>query len=244
MKDFTPGDLDIFAQIKAVYHIKGELSQELIEEYGCGAVLGEQFSPTYISSENNFASIAFSAPALLDAATNMMTQIEEQNLATVCTEETLEEAQVTPTTENVKQTIEEHEEITDETIEISNEDINEENIEIFTQTREEGKTMIDIQKTITTTQSTEIVLPDWIKNNARWWSSDQITNDDFSLGIAFMISEGHIKLPPTESVEQTSSEIPDWVKLNAGWWAEGAISDVEFVNGLQFLISNGIITVA
>ena len=59
-----------------------------------------------------------------------------------------------------------------------------------------------------------------------------------------MISNGYIKLPPTEVTTETSSEIPDWVKLNAGWWAEGAISDDEFVNGLQFLISNGIISVA
>ena len=42
---------------------------------------------------------------------------------------------------------------------------------------------------------TGVVLPDWIKNNAEWWSSDQITNDDFSLGIEFMINNGYIKLP-------------------------------------------------
>jgi len=87
-------------------------------------------------------------------------------------------------------------------------------------------------------------IPDWIKNNAGWWSSDQITNDDFSLGIEFMINEGFIKVPITEVSAQTSSEIPNWVKNNAGWWADGQISDDDFVNGLQFLISNGIIHVS
>ena len=90
----------------------------------------------------------------------------------------------------------------------------------------------------------EIVLPYWIKNNAEWWSTGQITNDDFSLGIEFMIKEGFIKVPMTEVSTEKSSDIPDWVKNNAGWWSEGMISDIDFVNGLQFLISNGIINVA
>ncbi len=173
MKDFTEGDFDIFGQIKAVYHIDGQLSQELIEEYGCGAVLGEQFSPTYVSSVNNFASVAFSTPALLNSATEIMTQIEEQNLATVCTEETLDEAQVSPTAENVKETIEKHEVIDDEAIEISNEEVTEENIEEIIE-----KIIRDEETETTKQKSAEIVLPNWIKNNAEWWASDLITNDD------------------------------------------------------------------
>jgi len=87
-------------------------------------------------------------------------------------------------------------------------------------------------------------IPDWIKNNAAWWSADQITDDDFSMGIEFMIKEGFIKIPTVEAASEKSDEIPSWVKNNAGWWSEGAISDTEFVNGLQFLISNGIIQVS
>ena len=90
----------------------------------------------------------------------------------------------------------------------------------------------------------EIVLPDWLKNNASWWSADEITDDDFFLGIEFLISEGFIVLPPNEVGSETSDEIPDWVKNNAGWWAEGQITDAEFINGLQFLISTGIISVS
>ncbi|MCZ6583258.1 MAG: hypothetical protein O6761_08860 [Thaumarchaeota archaeon] len=239
MKDFTEGDLDIFGQIKAVYHIDGQLSQELIEEYGCGAVLGEQFSPTYVSSVKNFASVAFSTPALLNSATEIMTQIEEQNLATVCTEETLDEAQVSPTAENVKETIEKHEVIDDESIEISNEEVTEENIEEIIE-----KIIRDEEIKITKQKSAEIVLPNWIKNNAEWWASDLITNDDFSTGIEYMIKEGIIKVPSTEVAGEASDEIPDWVKNNAEWWADDLISDEEYVNALQYLISVGIISVS
>ena len=62
-----PGDeLDIFGEINVVYHVQGQLSQDLVKQYGCGAVLAEQYSPTYVSSSNNFASAAYSTDGLLD----------------------------------------------------------------------------------------------------------------------------------------------------------------------------------
>jgi len=87
-------------------------------------------------------------------------------------------------------------------------------------------------------------IPDWIKNNAAWWAADQITDDDFSMGIEFMIKERFIIIPIVEVASEKSDEIPSWVKNNAAWWSEGVISDTEFINGLQFLISNGIIQVS
>jgi len=239
MKDFVEGDFDIFGKITAVYHMNGTLSQELIEEYGCGAILGEQYSPTYVSSENNFASVAFSNPGLLLASTEIMNQIEDQSLATGCTEQTIDEIQATTTADAVKETIEEHEIIEDETIEISNEDITEDNIEEIIE-----KIIKDEKIEITTPKSVTTVLPDWIKSNAEWWATDLISNDDFSSGIEYMIQEGIIKIPSTEIAGETSDEIPDWIKQNAGWWSEGLISDEEYVNALQYLISVGIISVA
>jgi len=86
-------------------------------------------------------------------------------------------------------------------------------------------------------------LPDWIKDNAGWWAEGLITDDDFSLGIGYLINEGIILVPQTEVESETTDEIPDWIKFNAGWWAEGIISDDEFINGIQYLISTGIISV-
>jgi len=233
-------NLEPLAQVIAIYHISGELSQELTEEYGCGAILAEQYSSTYVSSKTHFASVAFTSSPLVEAAANIMTQIENQTLATLCT---LTEAEINEgsTAENVKESVEEHEEIQDTAIELSIDVIEDKPIEEIIEQIEKEKEKIMIK---ITSETPKIVLPEWIKNNAEWWSTDQITNDDFSLGIAFMINEGFIKVPPTEAAAEKSSEIPDWVKNNAGWWSEGLISDDDFVNGLQFLISNGIINVA
>jgi len=112
---------------------------------------------------------------------------------------------------------------------------------------EEEFDVVDISSNATEAQNglvSEQHIPDWIKNNAAWWSADQITDDDFSMGIEFMIKERFIKIPIVETASEKSDEIPSWVKNNAGWWSEGVISDTEFINGLQFLISNGIIQVS
>ena len=43
------------------------------------------------------------------------------------------------------------------------------------------------------------IIPDWIKNTAKWWSEDQISETEFLNAIQFLIGEGIIKIP----VEQT-----------------------------------------
>ena len=91
--------------------------------------------------------------------------------------------------------------------------------------------------------SEEISIPDWVKNNAAWWSSGQIGDNDFAKGIEFMIKEGIIRVPVTSGQATGDSVIPDWVRNNAGWWSEGLISDKDFAGGLQYMIEHGIISV-
>ncbi len=87
-------------------------------------------------------------------------------------------------------------------------------------------------------------IPDWVRNNAGWWSNGAITNNDFASGIEFMIRENIIKIPTTSNVQSNENAIiPDWVRNNAGWWSEGLISDEDFTNGIQFLIQQGVIQV-
>jgi hypothetical protein len=89
----------------------------------------------------------------------------------------------------------------------------------------------------------EIKIPDWIKNNANWWSKDLIGDTEFVSGIQYLIKEGIMTIPETPSIQPTGEDIPGWIKNNAGWWAEGLIQDTEFVSGIQYLISNGIMHV-
>jgi len=85
-------------------------------------------------------------------------------------------------------------------------------------------------------------IPDWIKNNARWWSSNSITDEEFIDGIEHLIESEIISVSPSErsSFEQ---KIPDWVKNNAKWWADDLISEEDFVKSIQYLVTKGIIRI-
>ncbi|SVC88464.1 uncharacterized protein METZ01_LOCUS341318, partial [marine metagenome] len=90
----------------------------------------------------------------------------------------------------------------------------------------------------------QATIPDWIKSNAMWWASDHIPDSAFLQGIQFLIKEGIMVIPSTETSESSQSqEVPTWIKNTAGWWAEDKISEVEFVNAIEYLIKHGIITV-
>lgn len=92
-------------------------------------------------------------------------------------------------------------------------------------------------------ESQKISIPKWVKNNAQWWSENNIDDATFASGIEFMIKEKIISVPETQSQQNENAVIPDWVRNNAQWWANDQISDKDFASGLQFLIKSGIITV-
>ena len=99
---------------------------------------------------------------------------------------------------------------------------------------------VEVQPKITK----EISIPEWVRNNAGWWSSQQISDDDFAKGIEFLIKEEIIVVPTSDQDQGSKAAIiPNWVRNTAGWWSQGQISDLEFANALQFLIKNGIISV-
>ena len=95
-------------------------------------------------------------------------------------------------------------------------------------------------------------IPQWIKDNAGWWSGNQIDDRTFVLGIQYLIKENVINIPTTISYDLTIDEgngndelheIPLWIKNNAKWWSDGVISDLDFVAGLEHMIKNRIIIV-
>jgi len=88
----------------------------------------------------------------------------------------------------------------------------------------------------------ESTVPDWVKNTAGWWASEQIDDSAFLQGIQYLIKEGIMVIPPAETSESPESQqVPAWIKNNAGWWADGQIDDNSFVLGIQYLIKVGII---
>ena len=88
-----------------------------------------------------------------------------------------------------------------------------------------------------------VSIPDWIRNNAKWWAEGQIDDNTFVQGLQYLIKNHILNVPATEQQTSSSNEIPSWIKNNAGWWADGSIDDNSFVQGIQYMITNGIITV-
>jgi len=89
----------------------------------------------------------------------------------------------------------------------------------------------------------EISIPEWIRNNALWWSQEQIDDITFIQGIEYLIKNDVIVIPQTQQGTSESQEIPSWIRNNAAWWADGQIDDKTFVQGLEFLIQKGILRV-
>ena len=85
-------------------------------------------------------------------------------------------------------------------------------------------------------------IPDWIKNNAKWWSSDSISDEEFISGIEHLIEIGIISVSPSD-IDGFEQEIPDWIKNNAKWWADNKIPDEDFVKSIQYLVKKGIILI-
>ena len=92
------------------------------------------------------------------------------------------------------------------------------------------------------TQTIETMIPNWVRNNAGWWSQEKISDEDFVSGIEFLIERQLIQVPMTEQ-QESDSDIPYWIRNNAGWWSQNLISDEDFISGIQYLIKRGIVLV-
>ena len=108
-------------------------------------------------------------------------------------------------------------------------------------------TKLKSQPTTTPTPTAEPVtaIPVWIKTHAGWWAGGQIDDITYVSGIKYLIKEGIMVIPSTETSESSGSqEVPVWIKNNAGWWASGQIDDITYVSGIQYLVKVGIIKVS
>jgi len=94
-------------------------------------------------------------------------------------------------------------------------------------------------------KSSQSKIPDWVRNNAKWWAQGAIGDSDFVSGIQYLIKAEIMLIPETEQTTfaEGTEEIPNWIKNNADWWAQGLISDDDFVKGIQYLVEQGIMVV-
>jgi sugar lactone lactonase YvrE len=99
----------------------------------------------------------------------------------------------------------------------------------------------DAQKFSPVGTADEIIIPTWVKNNAKWWSEGLFNDTDFAVGIDYLISQGVIHGQIASSESNSNVKIPGWMKTNADWWTNGEISDKEFTDEIQYLLSVGIV---
>lgn len=57
---------------------------------------------------------------------------------------------------------------------------------------------------VITVNAESSVIPDWVKNNAKWWSEGQIGESDYISSLQYLINQGIIKIPITEVVAAKS----------------------------------------
>lgn len=97
--------------------------------------------------------------------------------------------------------------------------------------------------TIIVQLDSKFIIPDWIKEVASFWCSDEIDDDSFVEAIQYLMENEVIVVPLESEGTQTSHVVPSWIKNNACWWSQSQISDNEFVSGIEYLIQQGIINI-
>ncbi len=86
-------------------------------------------------------------------------------------------------------------------------------------------------------------IPQWIKLDADWWSTNQISDSEFLEGINFLFEKQIVSVPERDVISESQWKIPTWVKNSAGWWSEEKISDDEFLNIIENLVKRKIIVI-
>jgi len=92
-----------------------------------------------------------------------------------------------------------------------------------------------------------IDIPNWIRNNVKWWVVGATASTDFSTkGVVYMINEGLVNLespiPYGKSI-YFGGDGPNWFKVYAEAWADGETTNTEFLEKIQILIDTNVLRV-
>ena len=88
------------------------------------------------------------------------------------------------------------------------------------------------------------IIPDWVKNNAKWWSLGQIDDESFVQAVSYLIQNKIIQIQDLPyPASWMDKDVPDWVKNNASWWADDLIQEDDFIKGIKFLVEKGVIQI-
>ena len=86
-------------------------------------------------------------------------------------------------------------------------------------------------------------IPQWIKLNANWWATNQISDSEFLEGISFLFEKQILSVSSKNTVSESQWKIPQWIKSPTEWWFEEKISDDEFLNMIESLVKQKVIVI-
>ena len=86
-------------------------------------------------------------------------------------------------------------------------------------------------------------VPQWVKQNANWWATEQISDSEFLESIDFLFEKGIVFVPGKGVNAQSTWSVPTWYKTIAAWWSEDKITDDEFLLAIENLVAREIIVI-
>jgi len=86
-------------------------------------------------------------------------------------------------------------------------------------------------------------IPDWIKTYARNWATGEISDQEFMIGLDFMLQNKIIVISNFNYEHSSIGDVPSWFRNTAHWWSNDLISQQEFVNSIKYLILEDIILI-
>ena len=87
-------------------------------------------------------------------------------------------------------------------------------------------------------------IPEWVKNNAKWWSDGKINDTAFTQAIEYLIVNKIVSIPDLPyPASWMDKDVPSWVKNNAKWWADDLIEEDDFIKGIKYLVEKGVIQI-
>src|SRR5207249_6208652 len=85
------------------------------------------------------------------------------------------------------------------------------------------------------------LMPYWLKNDARWFGEDQISDTEFVNVIQWLVDKRMIQVEYTPIEVQADLPVPASVKNIVYYWAQAKVSDGIFLGTVQYLIKVGIV---
>ena len=98
-------------------------------------------------------------------------------------------------------------------------------------------------KTIYSILGFSTYIPDWIKTYAQNWATGEISDNEFMIGLDFMLQNKIIVISDFNYSHSSIDDIPSWFRNTAHWWATDLISQQEFINSIKYLIQEDIILI-